>query len=725
MAFALRLSPPFMRLIRPLFLLVGLCLTTVILSAQTPNTPTPSPTPAASQSRAPEEMIDSIRMRDVPLDLALSSLETWTGRVILRPQALPTANVTLNITRPLPKSEAIRAIISVLNLNNIGVIEMGDKFLKVVPLANQTRTEAPEMIVGSTLDLPASGKVASKIFELTYLKASDIAPQLNATLNVQLGGATFFANTNAFLITDSISNLQRIEQLLQVLDRPAAANFKPKFYSLHFAKASEMVASIKLMLQGPGQVTFGSSTTLSPDDRTNQIILIADPKQQAFYDELIIKLDVKADPNTRNDVIFLKHAAAEDVTTLLNNIITGQNAAQSKANNGTTRPNKQPGTTTGTNPPAANTATATAVAGFNNASGNSTTEFSTLLTVAPDKRSNSIVVSGTVDDIRLIRELIDKIDVILAQVRIEVVIAEVTLTDTDKSGISALNLTFQPSGGTTTTTNTNGTLSSTTTLGTGRTQLTNFSGTGAGWAVTNGTVNPLAFAAAMSDAGSKNNLKVLSAPTIVTTHNNEAEIVVGESRPIITGSTTGASGSSSGLTTSSSVTYKDIAIDLKVTPLIGEDGNIQLKIDQKVEDVVDNVTIDGNSQPIIGKRQATSFINVQDGEMIVLGGLQRTNINANRTKLGFIWEIPGLSQLLGGRTNTKTRTELLLFIRPHVLPPSQGTAEAEKEINRQSNRDDIKAYLKATDPNAPMLPEKPAPTAATKATPSPSPRRSR
>ena len=150
---------------------------------------------------------------------------------------------------------------------------------------------------------------------------------------------------------------------------------------------------------------------------------------------------------------------------------------------------------------------------------------------------------------------------------------------------------------------------------------------------------------------------------------------------------------------------------------------------EKVEDVVDNVTIDGNSQPIIGKRQATSFINVQDGEMIVLGGLQRTNINANRTKLGFIWEIPGLSQLLGGRTNTKTRTELLLFIRPHVLPPSQGTAEAEKEINRQSNRDDIKAYLKATDPNAPMLPEKPAqtpaPTAATKATPSPSPRRSR
>ena len=714
-----------MRLIRPLFI-VGFCLTALILSAQTPGvSPTP-PTPSAPAARPAEEMIDSIRLRSVSLDLALDRLEAWTGRTILRPEVLPAATVTLNITRPLPKSEAIRAVISVLNLNNIGVIEMGDKFLKIVALANQARTEAPEMIVGSTLDLPPSGKVASKIFELTYLKAADLAPQLNTTLNVQVGGAVFFTNTNAFLVTDSVSNLQRIEQLLQVLDRPASANFKPKFYTLHFAKASDLVTKIKLMLAGPSQITFGNSTTLAPDDRTNQIVLIADPKQQDFYDELIANLDVKADPNTRNDVIFLKHATAKDVATLLSSVITGQNAAQSKASGGATRPTQQPGG----NAQANNGQPAATSVGFNNSAGNTTTEFSTLLTVASDDRSNAIVVSGTVDDLRLIKELIDKIDVILAQVRIEVVIAEVTLTDTDKSGISALNLTFQPptSAGSVVT-NSNGTLTSTTATGSARTNLTNFSGAVAGWGVTNGTVNPLAFAAAMSDTGSKNNLKVLSAPTIVTTHNNEATIVVGESRPIITGSTTGSSGSNTGLTTSSSVTYKDIAIDLKVTPLIGDDGNIQLKIDQKVEDVIRDVTIDGNSQPVIGKREATSFINVQDGEMIVLGGLQRTNISTARTKLGFIWEIPGLSQLLGGRTNTKTRTELLLFIRPHVLPPSKGTSEAQKEINRLSNRDEVKAYLKATDPNAPVPPEKPAPTpaptAATKATPSPSPRRSR
>ena len=708
-----------MRLIRPLFI-VGLCLTPLFLSAQAPDVSSTTPTTAASPSaRASEEMIDSIRLRSVALDLVLDRLEAWTGRTILRPEALPTATITLNITRPLPKSEAIRAIISVLNLNNIGVIELGDKFLKVVELANRTRTEAPEMIIGSTLDLPASGKVASKIFELTYLKAAEVVPQLNTTLNVQLGGAVFFTNTNAFLVTDSLSNLQRIEQLLLALDRPASANFKPKFYSLRYAKASDLVTKIKLMLTGPSQITFGNSTTLAPDDRTNQIVLIADPKQQAFYDELIAKLDVKADPNTRNDVIFLKHATAKDVATLLSSVITGQNAAQTKASGGATRPPQQPGGNPAQQP-------APTSVGFNNSAGNSTTEFSNLLTVASDDRSNAIVVSGTVDDIRLIKELIDKIDVLLAQVRIEVVIAEVTLTDTDKSGITALNLTVGPNrpAVAAVTNSTTGAIITPAIPASGS-SITNFSGAVAGWNVTNGVVNPLAFAAAMSDNGSKSNLKVLSAPTIVTTHNNEATIVVGESRPIITGSTSGSSGSTTGLTTSSSVTYKDIAIDLKVTPLIGEDGNIQLKIDQKVEDVIDNVTIDGNSQPVIGKRQATSFINVQDGEMIVLGGLQRSNINNNRSKLGFIWEIPGLSQLLGGRTNTKTRTELLLFIRPHVLPPSHGTSEAQKEINRLSNRDEIKAYLKATDPNAPVPPEKPTPPPAPSATKAPSTKRPR
>jgi general secretion pathway protein D len=680
-----------MRLPRP-FILAGLCLTPAsILSAQTPETVSTN-VPAA---QAPEEIIDSLRLRDAPLDLIIDRLEVWTGRIVLRPQALPQTTITLNIARPIPKSEAVQALISVLALNNVGVVEMGDKYLKIIELANKTRTEAPEMITGSLLGMPPSGRVASKVFELVNLRAQEFVTQLNTLLNVQLGGAVLFNNTNAFLVTDSISNLQRVEELIVALDRPAPTDFTPKFYSLRFAKASDLVSRVKLMLQSPNQLALGNSLSLSADDRTNQVVLIADPKQQAFFDELIGKLDVKADPNTRNEVIYLKHATAKDVSTLLTTVITGQTAAAAKSNGAPRAGQAGFGNTSPFNPapapaPAANAtagrpaaAPTGAAAAASALAADSATQFSGILTVASDDRSNAIVVSGTVDDIRLIRELVDKIDIVLAQVRIEVVIAEVTLSDSNKSGLETLNLTVGPDSS-------------------GTTQITNFATAVTGWTVSNGKVSPIQFQNAMTDAGQKNNLKVLSSPTIVTTHNNEAQIIVGESRPIITGSTSTANTSGTGgPTVSSTVTYKDIAIDLKVTPLIGEDGNIQLKIDQQVNDIVDTVTIDANDQPVIGRRQATSFINVLDGEMIVLGGLQRTKNTNNRTKLGFLVEIPGISHLLGKRLKREERTELLLFIRPHVLPPTIGSVQARTEIERLSNKDQINKHLNDTPFNPP------------------------
>ena len=268
----------------------------------------------------------------------------------------------------------------------------------------------------------------------------------------------------------------------------------------------------------------------------------------------------------------------------------------------------------------------------------------------------------------------------MAQVRIEVVIAEVTLSDSDKTGLSALNLTVgkAPNGGS---------------------SITNFAGAVAGWSVSEGVIDPLAFKASLTDAGSRGNVNILSAPTIVTTHNKEAQVIVGQSQPIITGSTSTPNSGTSGLTTSSQVTYKDIAIDLKVTPLIGDDGSIQLKIDQKVDDILDSVTIDGNSQPVIGRRQATSFINVFDGQMIVLGGLQRTKNSRTRGKLGFLVEIPIISNIFGARENKKERTELLLFVRPHVIKPGEGSVDTAKNINVLSNKDQINQFL--VDPSKP------------------------
>ncbi len=665
-------SPSLWRNILSLALLACLALP---VAAQT--APEPKLTPAQLESVGP------LLLRDESIEQVLALLERWTGKTVLRPQALPAGTISLTLKGSVSREEAIRALETLLTLNGIAITPLDDKFLKVTALA-LARSEAPELIDGSTLALPPSGRIASKIFQLNFLRVAEFMPQIASLLNPGTGSPpVLFEKANAALITDSLSNLQRIETLVAKLDQPLLAGLSPKFYQLHFAKASDVVNKMRSILSGALQNQVGTATTYNPDDRTNQIVLVSDPRQHPFFDDLVARLDVKSDPNTRNEVIYLKHAASKDVASILSQLVSGQNnAAKSGSGADASRPGQilaaPPIITQGPNNTTISTPAPITLAGAVNLGlGESTNQFSALMTILPEERSNSLVISGTVDDIRLIRDLVDKIDIILAQVRIEVIIAEVTLKDTDKSGITALNLAVA------------------TDPDSGRRGITNFSGAVAGWAVTDGIVNPLAFKAAMGDAGSKSNVRILSAPLIMTTHNKEATLTVGQSQPIITGSQASPVGSTTGtgFATSSQVTYKDIAIELKVTPLIGEDGNIQLKIDQKVDDIIGTVTVDNNQQPIIGRRQANSFINVQDGQMVVLGGLQRTKATAGRTKLGFLFELPIISQLFGGRQKDAERTELLLFIRPHVIRPNEGGADTAKKIDELSNKDQVNEYL--------------------------------
>lgn len=665
--------------LRFILLSLATCFVSGALAAPTPRpAPVPVPEVAATPPSVPDDLV-SLKLADADIDTVLSTIEIYTGRTILRPQALPAATYSIKIVKPVPKAEAVLALETLLALNGVGVAPLGDKFLKVVALA-QVKNEAPELIEDSTLGLPPSGRIATKLFQFEFLRATEFIPQIIPLMSPGIAnGIVTLDKANAALITDSISNLQRVENLLRLLDRPSSHGLTPKFYTLHNgAKASDLVNRLRTMFQGPLASQLGSATSFSADDRTNQVILLADARQYPLFDELVEKLDVKADPNTRNEVIYLKHATAKDVATLLSALVSGQNAAQKSSESA--RPNAlQPALTATPNSPNVPAPAAPASVTL----GEGTTNFSALVTILADDRSNAVVVSGTVDDIRLIRDLVDKIDIVLAQVRIEVIIAEVTLTDTDKSGISALNLTVSPN------------------TKTGTLQITNFSGSVAGWNVSAGVVNPLSFAAAMTDAGSRHKVKILSAPTIVTTHNKQAQFAVTQQQPIITGTTsTPTSGSSiTGFSTNSSVTYKDIGITLKVTPLIGDDGSIQLQIDQVVDDVISNVTIDNNLQPVIGHREANSFVNVNDGQMIVLGGLQRSSNTADRTKLGFLHEIPIISHIFGARTNEVDRTELLLFIRPHVLRPDEGEADTAKKIAELSNKGQIQQFL--TDPAKP------------------------
>ncbi|PAW77457.1 MAG: hypothetical protein B9S27_08135, partial [Opitutia bacterium Tous-C8FEB] len=518
------------------------------LHAQAPAAP---PAPA----RVDEDTVNQIMLPDADLDTVLNVYEQLTGRIVIRPQQLTAATYNLRIKQAVTKAEAIIAIETALAVNGIGLSPLGDKFLKVVNI-QAVRQEAPEMITGSAFERPATGKAASKMFTLEFARAQEVAPMITGLLNALYGGPVILASANALLITDSISNLQRIETVLQHIDRPNTAGMKPKFYQLRDAKASDLVNKLRGILTGTLQQQIGSATSYSADDRTNQVILVTDPRQHAFFDDLIERLDRRADPNTRNEVIYLKHAKATDVVNVLSRIISGTNTALQRQ-----------GAAAGPRPaaPAANqpapAVPAPTIVSASNSQGDGNNEFSSLMTVVNDDRSNAVVVFGTSDDIRLVRALIDKLDIVLPQVRIEVVIAEVTLDDQNASGISALGLKIEGD------------------------KLVGFSGTTVGMGATGGAVSrggavsgsrDLAAEISLNTTPRSRNNAITTQPAIVTSHGKQAKFFNGETRPVVTGTIQSAAGVSTGLASSSTVTQQQIGTTLTVTPFIGVDGAVQL-----------------------------------------------------------------------------------------------------------------------------------------------------
>jgi len=627
-------------------------------------------TPVSTLS--PNDKVGPVSLRDDTVAQVLDILQKWTGKTVLRPQALPPNLYTLNLPVGATRAEALLAIETLLNLNGVAVIQQGDRFLKVVP-NNVAKSESPSLIMESTLNLPSSGRVASKIFVLKHANGQEVVTQIASMLNATLATPpVYFGRNNAILVTDSIMNLQKIETLLNQLDRPQLDVVATKMYNLKHAIATDVVNKLTLLLRSPAQTAgapfrLSTGTSFTADERTNRIILIGSADQHTFFDNLIETLDANADPNTMTDVIFLRHANATEVATLLTQLITGQTKATTTASGGKS--------TTGTNrvtTPAAN-ATAAASAANASSSQNGADEFSSMTTVLADVRSNSIVVSGTKDDLRLLRLLIDKVDVVLPQVRVEVVIAEVTLTDADTSGISALGMNVSSGK----------LIGVSSTFGGGT-----LAGNGSAFA-TLAAGNDLSGIIALSTTPTKSDTRILSVPTITTTHNKEATLFVGESRPVITG--TQSTAGTSGLVSSSTVSQRDIGIQLKILPLIGKDGSVQLQVTQQVEDILGQVTLDNNLQPIIGRRSTDSFVSAMSGEIIVLGGLQRTQSLNDANRLG---PIPFLGDLFGSSTKSTTRTELVIFMRPYVLNNSAvDNINAINRINATPIGEDVKKVI--------------------------------
>jgi general secretion pathway protein D len=624
---------------------------------------------------AMQEVVGLIRIPEMGTNEVLEMLENFTRKPILRQQSLPAVKITFFSQGPLTRGEAITAIESLLSLNGIAITTLGEKFLKAVPSA-VINAQVPRVWEGTTLNATPSQMIYEKVFELDFLTTEEGASLIQPLMSQ--GAPIAFAKSHLILVTDALVNLQRIERLLPILDKPARLRSEMLFYELQNIGAEDVVRRIQQMVQGPLKAQLENNTTVEGDKRTNQVIVFTHPTNKALIDNLIDRLDIDIAPTTSTKVYSIRYADATELVNIIEQVITGQR--QVRQETGGTDASSQAALAARQRAAQireSNQATASARADASNL------QFSDFLTIVPDERANTIVASGTHSDLRYLEQLIDEIDTLLAQVRIEVVIAEVTLRDEDTRGIDTFGFSYSGTG-----------------------FDLNLDGTDSEWTATPGNLYGVTFPGGiqwgpneafsweflLNAIAQKSNAKVLSAPTIVTTHNKEALVSVGREQPVITGTTT--SDLSSGLSTREQVQYRDIKLELKVTPLIGIDGIVQMEIEQQNQSIIGEVSVNQNPQPIIGTRSANSYVSVRDGGLIALGGLQELTSTDTRSRMAVLGKIPVLGDLFSRTTNETNRTELLIFIRPTIIRSADDAdTDANELIDALEGTREIRDYL--------------------------------
>jgi general secretion pathway protein D len=663
------------------------------------------PPPAAHQPPAADAANIDFEFQAAPINALLEWYSRLTNRSIISAPNLQ-ASITFRSQTKLTKDEAIQALDSVLAINNIAAIPLGDKFLKIVQINTAKLEGVPVGRVSSPADT-----LGTQIIPLKNAKASEVVPLLQPYLH-PYGQLLALQDSNSILITETAGNLKQMMEIITYVDQPSTLRMEMRSYVLSHAKAGDVMQRLQTIIQAaeqagahpssggsaPGGSAPGGQPALAirrnlpsgqpggapgngdesvvegkvimaADDRTNKIFILTRPSNFGFFDNLIAELDAKVEPDVVMKVIELNYATAEDVASLLNALITGGSAAT------TTHKTSSSGTTTsGARPPSIPPPPVSGGSGGLGAGDTGFLQYAEGVRLLPDPRTNSLLVMATKEDMLRIEELIKSIDTSVAQVQVEVVIAELTLNNELDVGVDVFNrLTNLAStgqkvigsggnnaaDGNTPANLASGSLATNVLAGALAPGLTYFT-----------TFRNLNLDTVVHALATTANSKVLSTPVIQTMDNQEADITVGESVPVPTSQTSSLVSGIGTLATAgvtSSIQYEDVAIELKVTPRINPDGYVRMDVEQKVNDIGANVNIGGTIVPTILKREAKSSLAVQDGSTIVLGGLIQATKMVTTTKVPFLGDIPFFGQIFKGQQNNRQRTELIIFIRPSVL----------------------------------------------------------
>ncbi len=600
----------------------------------------------------------TLNLKDADILALVELVAEATGKnFIVDPRVKGTVNVIS--PQPLDGDALYQVFLSVLKVNGFVAVPSGD-MIKILP-DTSARTEA----AFGAMPVPQGDASATRVIKVENIPAAALVPVLRPLLSKDAHLAAAPAS-NTLIISDAAANVARLAEIVRRMDLPATGDVET--VSLQHATATEVVRVLETLQQRTAGGEGGNARgAFVADERSNNVLIGGSQGTRLALRAIIANLDTpQADHSGNIHVVYLRYANAEDLKSVLEGVI---NALQ-----------KVP-----------------AAQGQTDPSGG-------LSTVQSEPGTNALIVSAPPSLWSSIESVVQKLDIPRAQLLVEAVVVEVSSTLAREIGVQ-----WRGSSGYD---NNRGVIGGTsfdnTQAGADRSNLNPF-GLGDGLNLgfldgtrsilgTNITMGVLVRALA-ADTGTN----VLSTPSLVTLDNHEAEIIVGQNVPFITGSySTPADVNNAPFQT---IQREDIGLKLKVKPQINQDGTVRLEIAQEVSSISDATV---GSDIITNKRAITTTAVVQDQQMVVLGGLMDSSLRRSESRVPVLGSLPLVGRLFRYNSTTGGKTNLMVFIRPQVLRDAAVTARVtgdKYDAVRRAQRLDAQDREALAPPGAqPMLP---------------------
>ena len=690
---------------------LGRCALALALMAQLPGAAQNLPT----RSRAPV----TVNFVNADIDGVTRAFAAMIGRAIVVDPRVK-GSITIYSEQPQSVQAAWQSYQSALRGLGFAVVESGG-LLKVVP-------EADAKLQTGTVSIGQSGvrgdQVITQIFSLRHENPNNLVPILrplisaNNTINANPG-------SNSLVITDYAGNLERIGRIIAALDLPSTTGVE--VIPLQHAVAADLAPLVQRLsdasagAQVPGVPGVGGGATVLSDSRANALLVrAANPARLAAVRATIAQLDR---PNTLIGpgggmwVVHLKNADAARLATVVRAAFgafgggAGSGAGGGSGGGGGGG-GASPSTSTPPNQIGGGTTAGSGGGGLAAPAQPNTGGF-----IQADPATNSLIITAPEPLYKQVRSLIDQLDTRRAQVYIESMIVEVAAGDAadfgfqwqgllgqsgDKTGLVA-GTNFTPAGGA-------GNIIS---VNTGAVQGQVNIGQGLNLGLLrayNGVTTLAAIARALQSQAETN---IVSTPNLITLDNEEAKIVVGENVPFITGQFTGAGGTGGTTNPFQTIERKDVGITLRIRPQIGEGGAVRMTIFQEQSSVKqDTAAGTTNAGPSTTKRSIENTVVVDDGAILVLGGLIEDRFITNKSKVPLLGDIPWLGALFRSESRERRRTNLMVFLRPIVMRDADAanrfSADRYDQIRGQQQTTQPQPSVLMPINESPVLPPRPA-----------------